>query len=88
MQYHDQLHPWVVYRRLPNCQNIAIARFRRRNEAEMYQIAVRRLMPKALFLIAFDPSSVNVEHQQDEEDESLNTAIAPPSVAPPSAFDR
>jgi len=35
MSYYDQLYPWVVYRLLPNCQTIAVARFRRRNDAEM-----------------------------------------------------
>ncbi|MGP1386393.1 MAG: hypothetical protein ACTS2F_22725 [Thainema sp.] len=77
MQYHDQLHPWVVYRRLPNCQNIAIARFRRRNEAEMYQIAVHRLMPNALFFVAFaapaqqfasPPASATVEYPESNLD--------------------
>lgn len=63
MSYYDQLHPWVVYRLLPNCQMIAVARFRRRNEAEMYLIAVRQWVRNARWAIreaipsgiAFDP---------------------------------
>jgi hypothetical protein len=55
MSYHDQLHPWVVYRLLPNCENVAIARFRRRNDAEMYLIALRRQMPDVQLAIAFEP---------------------------------
>jgi hypothetical protein len=55
MSYHDQLHPWVVYRLLPNCENVAIARFRRRNDAEMYLIALRRQMPDVRLAIAFEP---------------------------------
>lgn len=55
MSYYDQLHPWVVYRCLPNCQNLAIARFRRRNDAGMYLATVQRLVPQAHFIIAFDP---------------------------------
>jgi hypothetical protein len=55
MSYYDQLHPWVVYRLLPNCQTIAVARFRRRNDAEMYLIAVRQLVRNARWAIAFDP---------------------------------
>jgi hypothetical protein len=58
MTYHDQLHPWVVYRLLPNCQNQAIARFRRRNEASMYLATLLRLMPFTKFLIAFDPPQI------------------------------
>ncbi|MDG2614900.1 hypothetical protein P7L53_01450 [Thermoleptolyngbya sichuanensis XZ-Cy5] len=54
MGYYDQLHPWVVYRLLPNCQTIAVARFRWRNDAEMYLIAVRHLVQNARWAIAFD----------------------------------
>jgi hypothetical protein len=57
MSYFDQLHPWVVYRRLPNGQNLAIARFRQRHHAELYMETMRRLMPNAPFLIAFDVQS-------------------------------
>ncbi|WOB41723.1 hypothetical protein HNI00_08810 [Thermoleptolyngbya oregonensis NK1-22] len=58
MSYYDQLHPWVVYRLLPNCQTIAVARFRRRNDAEMYLIAVRQLVRNAGWAIAFDPPTM------------------------------
>lgn len=55
MSYHDQLHPWVVYHVLPSCQNLPIARFRRRNDASMYLATLQRQLPTAQFLIAFDP---------------------------------
>lgn len=58
MSYYDQLHPWVVYRLLPNCQNQAIARFRRRNDASMYLATLQRHMPLAKFIVAFDPPSL------------------------------
>ncbi|MBD1867766.1 hypothetical protein [Leptolyngbya sp. FACHB-671] len=55
MTYHDQLHPWVVYRLLPNCETVAIARFRRRNDAEMYLATLQRQMPDVRLAIAFEP---------------------------------
>lgn len=55
MTYHDQLHPWVVYRLLPNCENVAIARFRRRNDAEMYLATLQRQVPDVRLAIAFEP---------------------------------
>jgi hypothetical protein len=55
MSYHDQLHPWVVYRVLPNCQNQEIARFRRRNDASMYLAVLQRQSPQTHFILAFDP---------------------------------
>ncbi|MGG6295443.1 hypothetical protein ACQ4M4_13710 [Leptolyngbya sp. AN02str] len=55
MSYYDQLHPWVVYRLLPNCQNQALTRFRRRNDASIYLATLQRHMPFAKFIIAFDP---------------------------------
>jgi hypothetical protein len=34
MSYQEQLHPWVVYRLLPNCQRVMVDRFRKCNDAE------------------------------------------------------
>ncbi|MGF1493305.1 MAG: hypothetical protein ACFBSC_12790 [Microcoleaceae cyanobacterium] len=76
MKYHDQLHPWVVYRLLPNCQNIAIARFRSRSSAEMYLIAVRRLMPNASFCIAFDPPLPN-RSESTQDSQPSNPIVQP-----------
>ena len=54
MTYQSRLHPWLIYRQLPNSQNTPVARFRRRGDAEMYLITVKRLIPDAQFIIAFD----------------------------------
>jgi len=61
MSYYDQLHPWVVYRLLPNCQSLAIARFRRRSDASMYLATLQRLIPiSSKFVIAFDPPQIHL----------------------------
>ncbi|MEO0350462.1 MAG: hypothetical protein AAF282_10500 [Cyanobacteria bacterium P01_A01_bin.15] len=58
MQLYDSPHPWVVYRRLPNCQHLAVARFQRRTEAEQYLATVQSLMPQNPFLMAFENTPV------------------------------
>ncbi|MBD2069536.1 hypothetical protein H6F93_18740 [Leptolyngbya sp. FACHB-671] len=80
MSYYDQLHPWVVYRLLPNCQSLAIARFRRRNDASMYLATLERLIPISKFVIAFDSpqpllaESMPVQKARDHRIEEGNHA--------------
>ncbi len=74
MSYYDQLHPWVVYRLLPNCQTIAVARFRRRNDAEMYLIAVRQLVRQARWVIAFDPALISTPDAEGRSLDFLETS--------------
>jgi hypothetical protein len=57
MSYQEQLHPWVVYRLLPNCQRVMVDRFRKRNDAEEYCKAVKRLSPHAQFEIVFEANT-------------------------------
>ncbi len=71
MSYREQLNPWVVYRLLPNCQRILLERFRKRNDAEEYLAAMRRLTPGNTFEIAFEPNS-----DSPLIDRSLNEPIA------------
>ncbi|MBF2084509.1 hypothetical protein [Thermoleptolyngbya sp. C42_A2020_037] len=54
MTYQDQLSPWVVYKLLPTMQNVPVARFRYRNDAESYLKLVSRVLPQTSFLISFD----------------------------------
>ena len=54
MQSYDPSRPWVVYRRLPNCQNLTVARFQRRTDAEQYLTTVQNLIPQSPFMMAFD----------------------------------
>lgn len=56
MTYHQQLHPWCIIRLLPQMQRLVVARFRRRNDAEAHQQALRRLEPSAQYRIVFDPA--------------------------------
>ncbi len=56
MTYHQQLHPWCIIRLLPQMQRLVVARFRRRNDAEAHQQALRRLEPSAQYTIVFDPA--------------------------------
>lgn len=57
MSYREQLNPWVVYRLLPNCQRVLLERFRKRNDAEEYLAAMKRLAPGSTFEITFEPHS-------------------------------
>ncbi|MGB3615517.1 MAG: hypothetical protein WBA10_17115 [Elainellaceae cyanobacterium] len=54
MTYQSRLHPWLICRQLPSSQTIPVARFRRRGDAEMYLVTIKRLIPNAQFIIAFD----------------------------------
>lgn len=55
MPYRERLKPWVIVRLLPNLQNIRVARFRNRSDAEGHLQVYRRLMPNTKFLVMFDP---------------------------------
>lgn len=51
--YRDQLKPWCIIRQLPDFGRSTVARFSRRNDAEAYLIALRRLMPTTRHLVIF-----------------------------------
>lgn len=57
MPYSDQLSPWVVYRLLPNCQRLLLARFRKRNNAEDYIRVLRQMQPQIDLTITFEVES-------------------------------
>ena len=54
MSYYDRLHPWVIYRRLPNFRRVPVARFRGLGQAEEHLKAMQRMAPDAEFVIAFE----------------------------------
>ncbi len=54
MSYQDQLHPWVVYRLLPNLQRLMVARFRRRGDADAYLKTMQRVMPRSHFAVVYE----------------------------------
>lgn len=56
MSYSDSLSPWVIYRLLPHCQRLLVARFRKRNDAKAYLIVVRRMIPGVPFEIVYEGS--------------------------------
>ncbi|NER28028.1 MAG: hypothetical protein F6J89_10425 [Symploca sp. SIO1C4] len=62
MPYRERLQPWVVVRLLSKMQNITVARFRNRSDAEGHFNAYRHLMPEAKFVVMFDPV-LPLEHQ-------------------------
>ncbi|MEO0375293.1 MAG: hypothetical protein AAF329_11845 [Cyanobacteria bacterium P01_A01_bin.17] len=64
MQLYDSPRPWVVYRCLPNCQNLAVARFQRRADAEQYLATLQSLMPQNPFLMTFDNTSMQPHHRR------------------------
>ncbi|MBD2577159.1 hypothetical protein [Oscillatoria sp. FACHB-1406] len=51
--YREKLQPWCIVRQLPKMQNIVVARFTRRNDAEEYLSVLRRLLPTAPHKIIF-----------------------------------
>ncbi|MGV0028623.1 hypothetical protein [Phormidesmis priestleyi] len=55
MTYRNQLSPWCIIQKLPNLQNIAVVRLRRRPEVEDYLKALKRLNPQGDYEIIFDP---------------------------------
>lgn len=61
MQLYDSPRPWVVYRRLPNFQNLAVARFQRRTEAEQYLATLQYLIPKSPFLMTFNAENTAMQ---------------------------
>ena len=63
MTYFNLLHPWCIIRSLPNLQQIVVARFRRRNDAESHLKIISRLIPSVTYTIIFDPAP-----EPDEED--------------------
>jgi hypothetical protein len=54
MIYRDSLSPWCVVQHLPKLQYALIARFRKRNDAEDYVRALRRMNPAIVYEIVFD----------------------------------
>lgn len=54
MPDYQSPHPWVVYRRLPDRQNLAVARFPHRHDAENYLALLQQLLTEPPFLIDFD----------------------------------
>jgi hypothetical protein len=54
MNYQDQLNPWVVHQLLPNLQQQALARFRRRNEADAYLKAMQQMRPYSRYAVVFE----------------------------------
>jgi hypothetical protein len=54
--YNQLLHPWCVVQFLPHMQRRTVARFRRRNDADAYLKALRRLSPSAQYTVMFDPA--------------------------------
>ncbi len=55
MIYRDSLSPWCVIQHLSKLQYALIVRFRKRNDAEDYARALRRINPAIVYEIVFDP---------------------------------
>ncbi|WGV23359.1 hypothetical protein [Halotia branconii] len=54
MTYRPDLRPWAVFRRVSAVDNICVARFRTRPDADAYMSILRRLTPGANFQVVFD----------------------------------
>jgi hypothetical protein len=65
MSYKTQLFPWCIIRPKVNIQQIIVARFRRRSDAEAHLQILRQLLPNAPHTIIFDITLDN--SKQDSE---------------------
>jgi len=65
MSYKTQLFPWCIIRPKANIQQIIVARFRRRSDAEAHLQILRQLLPTAPHTIIFDITPDKLE--QDSE---------------------
>ena len=64
MPYKERLHPWVLVRLLPNLQQITVAQYRSRSDADGHLQVIRRLMPNAKFEVMFNPE-LSAKHQEN-----------------------
>lgn len=65
MSYKTQLFPWCIIRPKADIQQIIVARFRRRSDAEAHLQILRQLLPNAPHTIIFDITLDN--SKQDSE---------------------
>ncbi|MEM7063843.1 MAG: hypothetical protein AAF572_11845 [Cyanobacteria bacterium P01_B01_bin.77] len=61
MQLYDSPRPWMVYRRLPKFQNLTVARFQHRTDAEQHLATLQSLIPQSPFLMTFDTENIPVQ---------------------------
>ncbi|MBE9007157.1 hypothetical protein IQ259_19315 [Fortiea sp. LEGE XX443] len=52
--YKERLNPWTVTRLLPDMQQVTVARFRSRSDADGYLQSLHQLLPDAHFVVVFD----------------------------------
>lgn len=55
MPYKQRLNPWMLVRLLGKMQQITIAYYRTRSDADGHLQALRRLMPDGKFMVIFNP---------------------------------
>jgi hypothetical protein len=62
MNYRDDLRPWAVFRCSSDIQNICVARFRNRSDAENYMSILRGLYPRdTKFQVVFDQQPAEIQ---------------------------
>jgi hypothetical protein len=61
MAYRERITPWVVVRLLPGMQRILVGRFRSRSDADGHLKVLRSQIPRAEFVVMFDPGFENEE---------------------------
>lgn len=54
MSYKQSLYKWSVVRLLPNMQQITVARFSSRSDADGHIGILRQLIPTSKFTVVFD----------------------------------
>lgn len=54
LTYQQRLNPWVVVRLLPRCQRVVVGRFHSRSDADGHLQVLRRLVPRAMYIVVFD----------------------------------
>ncbi|HEY9697276.1 MAG TPA: hypothetical protein V6D10_08440 [Trichocoleus sp.] len=54
MTYRERLNHWAIVRLLPNLQNVIVARFRNRSDADGHLRFLQQHIPQAKFVVIFD----------------------------------
>jgi hypothetical protein len=54
MTYQEKLNPWIIIRKQPDQQQLIVARFRRRTDAEGHLRILKHMVANAEFAIVFE----------------------------------
>ena len=71
MTYSERLNHWAIVRLLPNLQNVIVARFRNRSDADGHLRFLQQHLPQAKFIVIFDDPSLSNRLIEQREARSI-----------------